>query len=468
MGTKNKLYLVIAALVGLLFAIVASLNNTNTEMADAGKMAARYSDFKTQIEAYQNEHTGWVNALSNHMLLGTKFNKPLDPHKCNFGRWYYSYLESEDFKFQNSERQVLLELLGERHRRLHESGAEVVSELQKGNKKNASKLFQNNILPTLTELNDINIKLINLSKTQSYKYEALVKKSMENQRMMGLAAMVILILIGIILAAVVIVENANAFRGVKSSLQDFSLDIEDKKDSVDDEIDNIAQVFNMDRDVIKRTVNAAFQSTAQPEQKPSLLGKTTTSVMGSPLNVVSEGPHGTEYYPTAREGSPSVQVQDVDSGMQVSQYLKTLANNILMVLKENMGAISGDIRIVDSRRNILTTIASFGHSNDFTRRLQAVPLDKADYLTVEAIRRRVPLTHNEDKMTIERIATLRACGMEDCRYVVVPIDYMDEIVGTLLLIFDGKRDFMRSEIDLLRTINETMGLGQAIKRTISS
>ncbi len=163
MSIRNKLYLAFAALIGLLAIISVIIFVTGGSTVRANKAVIETSSFGSQAKTFQKQHSDWLIALANHLFIGTQFDKHLNPHECAFGKWYYSYIQSDEFKHQPKDVQKALKDLEEPHRRLHEGGAMVISELKEGRKANAIKLYQENTLPTITELDGIYGSLIEAS-----------------------------------------------------------------------------------------------------------------------------------------------------------------------------------------------------------------------------------------------------------------------------------------------------------------
>ena len=63
------------------------------------------------------------------LTVRSAFDKALDPRECAFGKWYYAYIESDEFKSEAPEMARLIRALDEPHRHLHEGGARVVGKL---------------------------------------------------------------------------------------------------------------------------------------------------------------------------------------------------------------------------------------------------------------------------------------------------------------------------------------------------
>jgi len=103
MSIKGKLYLAFGAIIAILLIASIGVNKTNGYLLTAQSAIIGSSEFESQAKTFQKQHADWLNALANHVFVGTKFDKHLNPHECGFGKWYYSYINSEEFKQQTPE-----------------------------------------------------------------------------------------------------------------------------------------------------------------------------------------------------------------------------------------------------------------------------------------------------------------------------------------------------------------------------
>ena len=199
MSIKGKLYLAFGAIIAILLIASIGVNKTNGYLLTAQSAIIGSSEFESQAKTFQKQHADWLNALANHVFVGTKFDKHLNPHECGFGKWYYSYINSEEFKQQTPEVQEILRRLEEPHRRLHEGGAAVISQTNQGHRANAVKLYKENTLPTISALDSIYDNLVNASAAIKNKN---TKEAESAQRMQGILIILINV-IGVLLGIAV-------------------------------------------------------------------------------------------------------------------------------------------------------------------------------------------------------------------------------------------------------------------------
>ncbi len=76
------------------------------------------ADYSEMIGARKQDHINWVNELDRCIENGEQFKLATDPHKCAFGKWFYSY------KPENNTIGFHIKKIEEPHRLLHEAAEE--------------------------------------------------------------------------------------------------------------------------------------------------------------------------------------------------------------------------------------------------------------------------------------------------------------------------------------------------------
>lgn len=143
-----------AIILAVAFIIVnVKLSKTDTEQA-------HYVELHGFVSQKHVDHLDWMADLKKHIYEDTAFTKPLDPAQCEFGRWYYGY------KPRDEEETRIYRSLESPHRRLHESGRDIVSAKEQSDKK---AIFANITEPMSDEIR----KLVR-------EYNSLLEKKIEN------------------------------------------------------------------------------------------------------------------------------------------------------------------------------------------------------------------------------------------------------------------------------------------------
>jgi len=103
----------------------------------------RNIDISTWILQKELDHLNWVDALSLAIEKNKQFTQELDPTKCSFGKWYYSY------HVDDPQLMKLLKAAEEPHLRLHELGARINSISDPAER---NRVFVNEVEPVLKKI----------------------------------------------------------------------------------------------------------------------------------------------------------------------------------------------------------------------------------------------------------------------------------------------------------------------------
>ncbi|MEA1979566.1 MAG: methyl-accepting chemotaxis protein [candidate division Zixibacteria bacterium] len=109
-----------------------------------------YVDFDMQLQSLLAnrwiDHLNWIKHVANSNLNKEVFDGGLDPRKCAFGKWFYSYnSDNKDFSKHLQEWE-------EPHSKLHEAAAKMVEAQKSGNWTEAQNIYQNEVLVSLDKL----------------------------------------------------------------------------------------------------------------------------------------------------------------------------------------------------------------------------------------------------------------------------------------------------------------------------
>ncbi|MCL6471587.1 MAG: CZB domain-containing protein [Firmicutes bacterium] len=274
---QKKLYLAFGVMIALF--VVASIISytTNANISEANKAVTKSAKFESQAKTFQKQHADWLIALSNHLLVGTPFDKTLNPHECGFGKWYYSYIESEEFKHEKPEIKNALKALEEPHRHLHEGGAAVISEMKEGRRVDAIKLYNENTLPTIAKLDGI--------------YNELVKVSegvMENNREKAAASeatqknlIILVALVGVVLALAISTMLTRNVGRVVGEIIDVSNNVANAADQIAAGNQELSQRTQEQASALEETAATIEQMTSTVKQNAENAGKANRLAQGS-------------------------------------------------------------------------------------------------------------------------------------------------------------------------------------------
>ncbi len=94
----------------------------------------------------ESDHVNWLNALENTLVNDVPFEKAIDPHKCEFGRWY------DNFNTRDQDLSNLLKQFKEPHERIHGLANELIKMNKAGQKQQALTILNNEREMTLSRM----------------------------------------------------------------------------------------------------------------------------------------------------------------------------------------------------------------------------------------------------------------------------------------------------------------------------
>lgn len=138
---KKKLILGLSgAVLAIIFLGLISVY-TNQKIVDTSQGALSAREEMYFLKEKEVQHLDWLTNLSRVFLFGENFTGQLDHSKCDFGNWYYNYLESDAFKAKpEAYRQTVL-AMEEPHRLLHGSAERINNYFNQGDLERAEQVF---------------------------------------------------------------------------------------------------------------------------------------------------------------------------------------------------------------------------------------------------------------------------------------------------------------------------------------
>ena len=115
------------------------------------------------------EHLNWINNISKNLIEKKIVIAQTNPKKCNFGKWYYNFINSNDFNDKlNRKLQNILKEMENPHKKLHNSVKRIIALQKQGKHSEATNYFKKNTLSILKDLqflfHEISIEIENIEK----------------------------------------------------------------------------------------------------------------------------------------------------------------------------------------------------------------------------------------------------------------------------------------------------------------
>ena len=144
---KGKLFLAFGTLIVMMMFISGMTYIQLNKLTAANQAAVESLEDITYLVEKEVDHLAWLNNLANSFLLGSDFTGQLDHTLCDFGKWYYALLQSEEFKQLTPEIQEAFLALEKEHTGLHRSAQDIVT-IRKGGdpelvKAESLRIYQN-------------------------------------------------------------------------------------------------------------------------------------------------------------------------------------------------------------------------------------------------------------------------------------------------------------------------------------
>ncbi len=157
-------------------------------------------ELKEKLREMEVAHYKWVDSLREAVRKKGKFEGELDPAKCVFGQWYYSY------KLPFPELEAQFKALEEHHRKLHQSGVPVIKALEQGNAAEAEKFSLHTRRENLPDLMKVYEPFMQGIGDVYGKYKSESEKSVQKQKLIS-KGIIGISLVSVIALAILLTRN---------------------------------------------------------------------------------------------------------------------------------------------------------------------------------------------------------------------------------------------------------------------
>lgn len=118
----TKLYIALGFIAGIALVIVLFSNYSNAVLAQNNTIRHDLNNKIIFFESMLGKHEKYVKEVLYSMVFQSPFTKELDHKKCDFGQWYYTMIQSEEFKHLSKEIQKSILSTEPSHITLHQAG----------------------------------------------------------------------------------------------------------------------------------------------------------------------------------------------------------------------------------------------------------------------------------------------------------------------------------------------------------
>ena len=169
-------------------------------LKDREEKISNLIEMKEKLREMQIVHYRWVDNLREAVRKKSSFEGELDPTKCGFGQWYYSY------QLTYPELETLFKSLEEPHRKLHQSGEAVVKAIRQGNLAEAEKISMRVRQVTLPDLMKVYDPFMQGIHSIYEKYKRECEKTVQRQKLVS-QGIIVLSLIAVVALAIILTRG---------------------------------------------------------------------------------------------------------------------------------------------------------------------------------------------------------------------------------------------------------------------
>lgn len=288
----KKMYVSFSLILLLLLLVGSSSYFTMRAINDKTAVERENIQMRHFFAEKVTDHLAWVMAMYDQIYLGKEFKKQLDPTKCDFGKWYYS------FEARDPEIKKIFDSLEEPHKDLHGSANLILAQLKAGNKTEAEKIFREK---TNGYLEVLQSKLKEMGDLMAAREEKARQEAAAQQRkgaILILVSIAIAISVGFALSFYLtrsITRPVNALSGYLNQAAEGDLTIDNINVSTQDEIGVMAAAFNKMvenlKDMISQinTTSATVASTSEQLAANANQASLATQQVAAAVGEVAKG-----------------------------------------------------------------------------------------------------------------------------------------------------------------------------------
>lgn len=377
--TIGKKLLGLVGLLLTLLVVIWALSTISVKRVDQSYKEALNAESGTLFLLEKEvDHLRWVNSLSEAFTLNKDLDIQLDPHKCGFGKWYYGFQGSEEYKSLDDQTKAILAKIEEPHNNLHHSAAKIKEILADSHdsqhRPQALEIFKTetmNSLASVQELfNELKKKRLEVSSAKIANAEALSSSSIS----INLAITIISLVLGLVLAIFVTRSITKPTNKIVEMLKDIARGEGDltKRLNINsaDELGELAKWYNtfIDKihDIIAQVAinteqlasaaseiaSSAEELSAGVREQTNQTAQVSTTIDEMTATIVETSKNTGEAAEKAREAASKSQegsrlAEDTSRGMDEIVQASSITTRNVGGLSEKATAIGEIIKVID-------------------------------------------------------------------------------------------------------------------------
>ncbi len=152
-----------------------------------------------------------------------------------------------------------------------------------------------------------------------------------------------------------------------------------------------------------------------------------------------------------------------------SSTLRQICKRVLQSIRDNLGSLrAGAVYSVEDNGRTLRSLALFGYPPEIASIVRVRPVSEASGVGLVALDHLELLTDETHEQAPDSRERRTVMGLDDARWLALPIERQGKLVGVLSVFINGKRPFEPDEVRLYRGVAAILGNAIANSRLLDA
>lgn len=148
-------------------------------------------------------------------------------------------------------------------------------------------------------------------------------------------------------------------------------------------------------------------------------------------------------------------LQEVGAAVSSARELDLIGDAVLSAIDRHEPLKAATISVLEGED--LRLVAWRGYTEEHVARIAVRSVHDVRFLASKSVVENRLVTHEDDRRAYERPGRPDDLDMRTARYAMAPIRFRRRIVGTISLVFEGRRPFLISETDTYQLVADVLG-----------
>ncbi|MCL5236951.1 MAG: methyl-accepting chemotaxis protein [Nitrospirae bacterium] len=372
---KNLYKIQIASVILLVFSACLVWFYTMRLTESVSAENAQHADIQVFMKEKYIDHLLWIQALSEHVYEGKKFEKALDPEKCDFGKWYLAYKPAGD-------EAEIYKAMDEPHRKLHKTAEAILATDDKAKK---AEIFNEQSLVIVKDIKELFNKLADIRKAKAEK---------NTQRLHAIQSRInisLWLILGATIIGCILMYNLvgkqlllDPMKSLKESFDKMAkgdLTADFSFNSSNNEIGHMCSTASTTTNQIKKVIQNVSSATSRIAASSEEFSQTSAEVNRSSQEQLSQ----IEQVASATAEMSQTVIDVAKNASRAADATKQTSGIALKGKEVVERAVSAMLGIADTVKESANTIDDLGHSSQEIGEIVSVINDIADQTNLLAL-----------------------------------------------------------------------------------